>query len=188
MLFDRLIYHLSMGTIVLILARAVRTRTIGRYPFFYFQLACAFFAGALAFFTVLRQTDRNAYSAFYWNVQFVTMILACGNIVEILRHAFAWKRETRRFAQSLNIVLAVAGVAFLLTFLEGPKNWLDTAYFVTIERDFRAVQALILISLFAAVLYFGVTLGRNLTGVFVGYGLYVGSALVTLAIESRFPR
>lgn len=188
MLVNRLIYFVSMAAIALTLARSGRSRMFRRYALFYFQLACAFFAGVFGFFIVFRREDRVAYSAFYWNAQFATMILACGNIVEILRHAFGYSRETRRFARSINIALSAAAGAFLLAFLSGPKNWRATAYFVSIERDFRAAQALILLSLLAAVVYFGVTLGRNLTGIFLGYGLYVGSALVTLAIESHFPR
>jgi hypothetical protein len=37
------------------------------------------------------------------------------------------------------------------------------------------------------IFYFGVPLGRNVKGILVGYGIYVGASLVTLAVESHFP-
>lgn len=84
-------------------------------------------------------------------------------------------------------ILGISTTLCIVDFLSGPHNWSNSMHLVIIERDFRGGQALFLTALLAATLYLGIPLGRNLTGLFLGYGLYIGAALVTLAIESRFP-
>lgn len=185
MLSTRIIFAASMTAMVLVLARGARSGTLKKYPFFYFQLGFAFVAGMLAW--GVDSLDRKLYSEWYWISEFTTMILACGNIIEILRNAFTHCREARRFAiLTIGILIVSAGI-FTVEFVSGPHNWTDPMYFVMIERDFRGGQAFLLTTLLAAVFYLGIQLGRNLTGIFLGYGLYIGTALVTLAIESRFP-
>lgn len=135
---------------------------------------------------MLRLLDRELYSEWYGVSEFTTMILACGNMIEILRDAFTHCREGRRFAIFMSSILVVSAGAFAES-LSGPHNWTNRMHFVMTERDFRGGQAFLLVALLAAAFYLGIPLGRNLTGIFLGYGLYVGTALVTLAIESRFP-
>jgi hypothetical protein len=51
--------------------------------------------------------------------------------------------------------------------------------FSSLERDFRAVQALTLCGVLIVVSYYRIDLGRNLLGITVGLGLYVGSTIVS---------
>jgi len=181
-----IIYFVSVATLAAVLIRGARTRSAKTYSYFYTQLGVSFVLGLAAY--GVHSLDLKAYDEFYWIAQFLTMTLACANIPEILRHAFVRHSDTRRFAAALNLLLIVVVMAFVSVILIDHGNWHDTARFIRLERDFRAVEALILVALLAGVFYFGVPLGGNLTGLFAGYGLYIGASLITVAVDSRFPR
>jgi hypothetical protein len=52
------------------------------------------------------------------------------------------------------------------------------------ERDLRTVQAIFLATILAVVFYYGIGLGKNLKGLIFGFGIYVGTSLMTLALLS----
>jgi hypothetical protein len=55
---------------------------------------------------------------------------------------------------------------------------------VGLERDFRTIQALLLLTIFGAVFYFRISMGKNLRAMFLGYGIYVAVSLVILAFQA----
>ena len=55
---------------------------------------------------------------------------------------------------------------------------------VELERDLRGVQSVFLFGILAVVFHYGISMGRNMKGMILGYGLYVGSSLITLATQS----
>jgi len=186
MFTGEIIYFASLAVLSLILLRGALTRSIKTYSYFYTQLAIAFVLGLTAY--PIYSFDHKVYGAFYWIAQFATMIFACANIPEILRHAFTRDPTARRFAAFLNVALSLAIAIFISVVVVGPKNWHDARHFERLERDFRSVESLAIVTLLAAVFYFGIPLGRNLTGLLIGFGVYIGSSLLTLSVDSRFPR
>ena len=46
------------------------------------------------------------------------------------------------------------------------------------------IEALLLLAIFGTVAYFGISMGRNLKGMFLGYGVYVAASLVILAFQA----
>ncbi len=115
------------------------------------------------------------------------MFVACGNIVEVLRLGFARVSGARRFARVIGLALLLTVASFALSYVLGPKGWHAEYHLIAFERDFRLTQAVFLLLLLAAIFYFAIPLGRNLRGIFLGYGLYIGSSLISLALESHFP-
>jgi hypothetical protein len=55
---------------------------------------------------------------------------------------------------------------------------------VELERDLRVIEALLLATVLAIVFYYRIELGRNVTGMILGFGAYVGVSLTTLALRS----
>ena len=53
-----------------------------------------------------------------------------------------------------------------------------------LERTLLSVQAIFLTSLVGVIYYYGIPMAKNLQGIILGYGLCVGTTLVTLAIRS----
>ena len=174
----------------LILVRGVWAKLWRVYPFFYIPLGLSLIGGVSLYWISFRHPDL--FFSAYWRVQIVTMLLACGSLVELSTKGFDTSDKSATAIGRLirHLVYLVAGGAALIYVLywrSTPKTKGTQMAMVAFERDFRVTQALILVGLVAAVLYFGIPLGRNLKGMLFGYGIYVSSSLITLALESHFP-
>lgn len=180
-----LVWCIGLGLQAAILFRAAAAGLWRHYGFFYAQIALSFATSAPALWVFL--THRAAFTAYYWDTEFLTAFAACGILLDILRHAFAITAATRLFASVARYTIYSAVGLFLLLYTVGHGAYAPLPHLVALERDFRFVQTALLLGMTAAVFYFGVPLGRNLRGMLVGYGLYIASNLVTLTLESRFP-
>jgi hypothetical protein len=169
-----------------LLLRAIRTRMWLRYPFFYFSLTFSLLAAICL--TIIGTRNIVVYACWYWNLQFISMFVACGNIVEVLRLGFVRVSEAVSFARVIGGALLLTVLSFAVFYAAlGPKGP-HGQYHVLFERNFRLIQALFLLLLSVGIFYFAIPLGRNLRGIFLGYGVYIGSSLISLALESHFPR
>jgi hypothetical protein len=172
-------------TLAIVVLRGIWTGLWKTYPLFYAQIACSLTATLLGIWIWWRHPA--AYGWWYWDAQFATMVAACANLVEVIQHGLAKCNGAERFAGAIRYALCAAVIGFSFAYVRHLKEWRRVLPFVSLERDFRAVQALLLVALVGGIFYFGVPLGRNVKGILVGYGIYVGASLVTLAVESRFP-
>jgi len=79
----------------------------------------------------------------------LTLFIACGIIVEILRHALLPDRRTRTFAKVTCVILfaAIAWFAGKYIFI-GSGGGARTLALERLERDFHAVQSLLLLAIF----------------------------------------
>ena len=180
-----LVWFIGLGLQVAILFRGVAAGLWRHYGFFYAQIAFSFASSAPALWVYL--VHRAAFSAYYWETEFLTAFAACGILLDILRHAFALTAATRIFASAARYTVYAAVGLFLVLYIVGHGGYAPLSHLIVLERDFRFVQTALLLGVTAAVFYFGAPLGRNLRGMLVGYGLYIASNLVTLSLESRFP-
>ena len=64
----------------------------------------------------------------------------------------------------------------------GDVPW--TVTLVELERNLRAIQAVSLIVLALFITYYRVPLGRYAKGIFVGYGIFVGTLVLTLTLHT----
>lgn len=154
------------------------------YPFFSFQVFCSLLA-TLALAAALR-LDGAHYEKWYWIAECSTTFVGCGNILEILRHGFAQSPRTTVFTRTMRILLGLSCTAFAPIYLYPSRAWEGYDRFVLIQRDFRLVQAALLLTIVGALFYFGIRLNRNIRGIFVGYGILISSNLMTLALQSHF--
>jgi hypothetical protein len=161
-----------------ILARGMMARLFPKYPFFYFHVLVIFVEQFLAFAIYIWYLP--VYPRFYWYGQFLTMVTACSVIVEIIRHALAQPGMVmlRRTAWALLSILIVG----IITAYFRAMHMQDIGVTDRLERDSRAAQALLLFGILFVVFYYGLPVGRNIRGMFVGYGLYITSSLITLAL------
>ena len=49
------------------------------------------------------------------------------------------------------------------------------------------MQALVFITILGVVFHYGITIGRNLKAILMGYGLYIGVSVLMLALRSYAP-
>lgn len=171
---------------VTILARGRAVRLWRKYPLFYAQLACGVFV------TLLDQwafpTNAKWLSGFYWDVEFLAAVVGCGVLVDILRQAFVHSAPALVFGKATMGFLYGAIGLFTISFALDQYWHAPVLHLVLVERDFRLVQTAVLLSVVAAVFYFGLPLGRNLNGMLVGYGTFIACDLVTLALDSYYPK
>lgn len=163
-----------------ILIRGLLGRNVLRYPLFYLYMLSCFaveFPIAIAYFW-----EPPAYPRWYWRANFLTMLTGCGIFIEVLRYSLAHPRlkTIRRGAMAFLVASICAfGVAYIRTHAIVHMRIVNQR----LERDFRLGQALLLVGILAVIVYWGFPVGRNLKGMLLGYGLFVGTSLVVLAIQ-----
>jgi hypothetical protein len=167
---------------IVILVRGLQTRAITKYPYFYVYILCVFgvSTGLYATYSV----SPTIYSHWYWRTEFATLLAGCAVILEILEHALESYAGARRFLSGLCVAIlaAVVGYAALKVALGAVR--LTPVTEAGMERDLRTVQAIFLATILAVVFYYGIGLGKNLRGLILGFGEYVGVSLMTLAVLS----
>lgn len=165
----------------LILFRGFRGRILAQYPFFYAQLAVGFIVGSSICATSV--LDPVSYGRWYWAGQLLTMFIACGIILEILRHSLSQHRFLKTFANTIRMILFVVVFCFAMAYLIIPAIWRVEATKIFFERDFRAFQAILLLVILGKIFFNRVPISRNLRGIFLGYGLYVAASLMVLSLR-----
>ena len=161
-----------------ILARGIQTRMFAKYPFFYFHTLALCIVQIPSF--AAYEWYPSAYAKVYWYIQFLTMVTGCGVIAEIIRHVLAHPgmATIRRTAWALICAMIFGFLAAYFLTMHKPRSGING----TIERDFRTSQALLLFGILLVILHYGLPVGRNIRGMFVGYGLYITCSLMTLAL------
>jgi hypothetical protein len=164
-----------------ILWRSFRASTIRRYPYFYTYIASTFASIVLP---VIYLTDRPSYNRWYWPVQFATLVFGCGVILEIFQHVLSPYPGAARFGKIATFLafgaLFCGAAIYLIFHREG--NFVTTG--VELERNVRALQAVFLFVLLAIIFGYRIPIGRNVLGMMIGYGGYIGISLVSRAVEA----
>lgn len=169
---------------LVILLRALQQKTLGRYPFFYLYVASLLCADG--FLYVVYRIYPAVYHTWNWNAGFINIIIGCGILLEIYKHALPAYPGAERFARISGLVifavLFLSGIAYLILARSSPDSRMTIAR--NLERNLLAVQAIFLSSLVGVIFYYGIAIGRNIRGMIVGYGLCIATTLMTLAVRS----
>jgi hypothetical protein len=170
---------------LLILYRAFRARTLRTYAVFYAYITSSLIS-SFALSIVLNDFGLHSrtYATWYWPIQFATLILGCGIVLEILRHVLSSYPGAERFAMISGVV--AFGGAFCLALMSSSVmlTWSAAGAMVELERNLRTVQAIVLFGILAVISYYRIPVGRNMKGMVLGYGIYVGTSLFALAVRA----
>jgi hypothetical protein len=165
-----------------ILCRGFRANLSAKYPLFYSYIACVLIVD------VSRDTmyllGSPSYKTYYWATQFLSLVVGYGVLLEIIRKALEPYAGAERIARIS--VLAVFAAVFSFVTLQSfaSPDWSPATSYGELERDLRAVQVLVLVSILIVVSHYHVTLGRNLKGIIHGYGLYIAGSVISNALRS----
>ena len=163
-----------------ILLRGLGEKLLTRYSFFYTYVFSTFMAGSLVL--VLWRVALASYQRSYWILQFATLLIGCGIMLEIFRHVLSPYRGAEKFAMAVGVFIFGAVFCFAIVYrliVPSPGKTL-----FELERNVRTVQAILLFGILAVVSYYRVPLGKNIKGMITGYGLYIVTSLSTLAIRA----
>jgi hypothetical protein len=167
---------------VLLLVRGFKGKLAARYPVFYSYFAFVLFQDLLSF--VVYQWYHQYYPAVYWCTEFLALLFGCGIVFEIYRVGLSAFPGTARMARNaLALVFAGAITIGLAQAWTDPRWWMEAAT-TDIEGALRAVEALAIVVLAALFLFYSVPVGKNLRGILLGYGLFVGTSVLSLKFVS----
>jgi hypothetical protein len=166
----------------LILLRLIKGKNYSNYPYFFAYVACVLFSSISGYIVSARYP--SIYGYWYWGFEFLCVILGYSVILEIIEKGLA-SYEGARVAARVAGYLVFGGI-FCVTIAQ----WLGEAHFVIasnsaeVEKDLRAAELILLISILAVISYYRVPLGKNLRGIILGYGLVVTSVVMDGALRS----
>ncbi len=165
----------------LLLVRGWVSEWFRKYPFFFAYLACVFIQDI--FFLMIYLFHFKYYAPIYWYGEFFSLVIGCCVAWEIFRLVLGRYPGAGRMARNM---LVVALIMVLTKSLgdawNGSVPWPGTA--IELERNLRAIQALSLIVLASLSAYYEIPIGRNVKGIFIGYGLFVATSVMTLTLRA----
>jgi hypothetical protein len=180
-MLSQVIWWGSIGLEIFLLVRALRGKLATHYPIFYIYISFVLSQDLLRF--VVYHWEPRLYSPIYWVTEFLGVIAGCAVVFEICKVSLTAYPGTARLARNLlaaGFVLACTNAAVAAS--NDAHRWIATC--VNLERDVRIVQALTILALVVLFLLYAIPFGRNLRGILIGYGLFIGLSVVQLAFVS----
>ena len=179
----QIIWWIGTALEIAVLSRSLRQKTFRIYSFFYSYIAIVFLTELGRY--VAHMMYPAEYSKWFWRAEIPTLILGCGIVLEIFRHVLAPYPGAEKFARrgGLFIFAAIFCFAWLYPWISGGGTIASSMS--DLERDLRTVQAIFLIGIIGVIAYYGVPLGGNVRGMILGYVLYIGTSLTSLAVGAQ---
>jgi hypothetical protein len=179
-------YWLILGPVGVLLEGALllqgfRGHTFRKHYLFYSYIV-AVFLGSIVVIAV-KFAAAGSYEKWYWPLQITTLVLGYGILLEVLNNVLKPYPGAERFARYSGI--AAFGLIFCFALI-APRimpHW-SPGTVIEFERDLRCVQALFIWGLLAVVFYYGIPMGKNMKGMVIGYGLYILTSLMSLAVRA----
>jgi hypothetical protein len=174
------------GGIVLetfLLVRCARGRFYREYPGFFSYIAVVLLASVLRY--SVRQ-NPGTYALVYWYSQVVSLVAGYVVILEIYRRALKDYPGAAKMAQTLLMAIFVLVVLKAVWASAGSTGWSIARTYEELERGLRVIQATALIAILGLLAYYRIPLGRNLKGILLGFGLFVGVSVTVLTLRFGF--
>lgn len=172
-----------IGGIVLeamLLLRGWKVRHFSKFPIF-FSYVSLILVQSLGVYFVAR-FFAAWYPRVYWTFELLDVFAGCGVIFEIYRIGLADFPGAKKVARNaLLIVFSLTIGRVLATAQEGFPAW-STKITVQLERDMRFVEIAAVMTLLILVFSYHIPLGRNLRGIVLGYGLFLGTSILNLTL------
>ena len=176
-MLGQLIWWSSIALEIALLVRGLHGQLVRRLPIFYGYIT---FVLAQEFARLLTQPNPRIYWNVYWLTEFLGLAIGSLLIFEIYKvslRAFPGAARMARNALAFVFLLAVAKVLENV-WVSGGWELRSTAF--QIELALRTVQAAAILALVALFLFYSIPFGRNLRGILLGYGLFIGERVLCL--------
>lgn len=179
-MLGQLIWWSSITLEIVLLARGLYNRLAYRFPIFYSYIAFVLLQDITRFCTFHWKYDL--YKPVYWVTEFMGLAVGSLIVFEIYKVSLAVFPGAARMAR--NALTAVFLIALVKGLLDASAGWLPASAAVEIELALRTVQAIAILALMALFLLYSIPFGRNLRGILLGYGLFVGERVICLTFVS----
>jgi hypothetical protein len=168
---------------VLLLVRGLQGKFLARYPVFYVYILFVWMQSLLRF--SIYHTRPQLYLPVYWITEYAGVLIGCGVVFEIFRVGLAAYPGTARMARNLLAFVFVMALTRGLVETWNNPHWWSVTTTIDFERALRTVQSLAIIALVALSLFYSIPFGRNLRGILLGYGLFVGFSVIQLTLVAN---
>jgi hypothetical protein len=176
------IWLAGLLALALLLIRAVIGGFTRRYTLFYVYVT--FVLVTSCFLVFIYFAKPSEYRHFYWYTEFPGVALGCGIVWEIYRGSLGRFPGAARMARSVLFFMLAMVLSKVLVDTWNGTVWWPTGTVVELERDLRAAQAIVLVGLVMIISFYRIPLGQNLWGMMLGYGLFIGTNVITLALRA----
>lgn len=168
----------------LLLARGSKSGNLSRFPMFFSYLTLIL--AQSIFLYVVARFYAGQYAGLYWTFELLDIFAGCAVVAEVYRIGLAERPGVRKVARNvLLLVFCLTIGRVVVTAQEGLARWTPMMT-IQLQRDMRFVQIVAVATLLALILYYAIPLGRNLRGIVLGYGLFLGFAILNLTLMRRF--
>lgn len=165
-----------IGTVflVLLLTRGVRGGFVPRLPFFYFYIAYTLIFTLVVVWLLLFLPRYHA--SVYWFGFLLSQVVEFAVLVEVSDHIF----EPFPAVRSLGRLLYALTSALFLIFYIVPALFLSASsrqVMLDLTKRTSLTKALIILVLFAAARVYKLPVGRSITGIMLGFSIYLGVSI-----------
>ena len=180
-MFSLAVWLATLALESLILYRAARCRFLAKYVLFYSYVGFVLCLSSVRL--VIYCVEPTFYRSFYWHTQSLSVLVGCMVVWEIYRRALGRFPGAARMARNLLLLLLLIVVGKVLANTPNVlAGWL-TGTTAELERNLRAVQAVLLMGLLGVIASYRIPLGRNVWGMILGYGLFLGTSVINLTLR-----
>jgi hypothetical protein len=171
--------------IVLLIYRGLRRKLFVMYPYFFSYIALIACSESIRIYLWIAASSQS-YKVGYWITEFLGAIGGFAVTWEVYAQIMAPYRGLRRMTKAVLSLLLVLVVAKAVVELgDSPLRSLGPTT-VELERNLRALQALLLLAVVGLVVHYAVPMGRNIRSILMGYGFYIGCHVIALSFRSQF--
>jgi hypothetical protein len=162
--------------------RAFQGKLLRRYPFFYTYAASVLVCDVLLYAVYILRPAM--YPTWCWGTEFLNILLGCGIILEIFKHVLSPYPGAERFARITGVAVFAAIFCFgiLYPMVHGALQASST--YVELKRDLLTAQAILFFAVLTIISYYRTAMGRNIKGMVLGYGVWLGATIMALALRS----
>ena len=182
-MFGLVIWCSGIALELLLLVRGLQGKLFGRYPVFYAYVFFVWMQSLLRF--SIYHLRPQLYLPVYWITEYLAILIGCAVVFEIFRVGLAAYPGTARMARNLLAFLFVMAVTKGLVGTWNDPHWWSATTTIEFERALRTVQSLAIIALVVLFLFYSIPFGRNLRGILLGYGLFMGISVIQLTFVTN---
>lgn len=177
-MIEQVIWWAGICLEVILLARGIFGRLLGRYPVFYAYISFVCSQSVVRY--SIYHLKPQFYASVYWITQWLGILIGCGVVFEIYRVGLrAYPGAARMARNVLGLVFILASTKAIVDTSNDPRWWMVATNF-ELELALRTVQALAIVALMVLFLFYSIPFGRNLRGVLLGYGIFISQMVMWL--------
>lgn len=182
-MFSESVTIIGIGLMVLLLTRAIQGGVVPRLPFFYSYIAYVL-VGELVTLTFL-YLRPTYYPTAYWFYFLLSHIVEFAVLLEVSDHIFEPYPAVRSMGRLLctlicGVFLTIYIVPFFIERIPSNRVWWDLVKYASLTK------ALIILILLASVRFYKLSLGRSITGILLGFSIYLGVSIANFELAETY--